>query len=72
MLEKLLLASAVTFSVYVFSGVQFPSNFRLPLAFGTSETSTPIKHEGQLIRFVQDSENRAAPLSKLANNSVNQ
>lgn len=72
MLEKLLLASAVTFSVYVFSGVEFTSNFRFPLAFGSGETSSLIKHEGQLIRFLQDSENQVAPLSNLANNLLNQ
>lgn len=71
MLEKLLLAGAVTFSVYVFSGVQLPTKFGLPLAFGPAETSTQIENEAQLSRFDSDNTDRAAPRSAIANNSIN-
>ncbi len=69
MLEKLLLAGAVTFSVYVFSGVQLPTKFWLPLAVGPAETSTQIENEAQLTRSHQDNTVRAAPRSAIANNS---
>lgn len=69
MLEKLLLAGAVTFSVYVFSGVQLPIKFGLPLAFGPAETSTQIENEAWLTGSHQDNTVRAAPRSAIANNS---
>lgn len=69
MLEKLLLAGAVTFSVYVFSGVELPTKFGLPLAFGPAETSTPIENQAQLTPSHQDNKDEAAPRSAIANNS---
>lgn len=70
MLEKLLLAGAVTFSVSVFSGVQLPTTFGLPLAFGSAETSTQSENEAQLTRSHGENTDRAAPRSAIANNSL--
>ncbi|MDY6805028.1 MAG: hypothetical protein SXA11_14650 [Cyanobacteriota bacterium] len=70
MLEKLLLAGAVTFSVYVFSGVQLPTKFGFPLAFGFAETSTQIENEAQLTRTDRDNTLPSDPTSAIANNSL--
>ena len=63
MLEKLLLAGAVTFSVYIFSGVELPATLRLPFASRAGETVTQTREENT---------NKATPGKSLANNFVNQ
>jgi len=65
MLEKLLLAGAVTFSVYIFSGVELPAKLRFPLASSWGETVTQIENETG-----QENTNKAAPWRSLAHNFV--
>ena len=72
MLEKLFLAAAATFSVYVFSGVELPTKMRLPIAFQARETSSKVENEAQLIRAVGDNTDKVAPWKALADNSANQ
>lgn len=67
MLEKLLLAAAVTFSVYIFSGVELPAKLRLPLASSSGEAVIKIENETR-----QENTDKAEPWKSLANNFVNQ
>jgi hypothetical protein len=67
MLEKLVLAGAVTFSVYIFSGVELPATLRLPFASRAGETVTQTEKETR-----QENTDKAVPWKSLANNFVNQ
>lgn len=70
MLEKLLLAGAVTFSVYIFSGLDAPINFRFPLAARPAEASFSRQTDNSNKAAVVSCQYQAEllPISAIANN----
>ena len=72
MLEKLLLAAAATFSVYIFSGVELPNQIWSAIAHPTSESSTQVEKEAELIPSLEDNQNKVDPWKTLADNYISQ